>query len=135
MALNAKFSNTLVNAEAAALIALLNSGQLMVYGGTQPATADAPITASQTLIATVALANPCGVNSNGVITFTIPLSTTIAVTSVASFFRMYQTDGTTAIADGSCGVGTFDMVFTGTASLTAALPLTISACLLTIPKA
>lgn len=40
MAKNTQLSNAAVNAEADALSALLNTGYLRIYSGTQPATAD-----------------------------------------------------------------------------------------------
>jgi hypothetical protein len=133
MALNPKFADALVNAQAVRTLSLLAAGKVIVYGGAQPPTANTVVT-SQTLIAQGTLANPAGTQASGTMTFTVPINiASIAATSVAAWFRLFQSDDT-PMADGSAGVGTFDMVFTGTASLTAGLPLTISAVVLTIPK-
>lgn len=133
MALNPKFANALVSAEAVAAIAALNAGKVLIYDGTQAATADTTI-GSQQLLASGTLANPSGTESNGVITFTVPISiASVSITGTATWFRLTKSDDT-KIADGSAGVGTFDMAFVGTALLTAGLPLTITALSLTIPK-
>lgn len=133
MALNPKFANALVSAEAVAAIAALVSWKILIYDGTQAATADTAVGAQQ-LLAQGTLANPAGTESNGVITFTVPINiASIAITGDATWFRLLKSDDT-KIADGSAGVGTFDMVFVGTAHLTAGLPLTITALSLTIPK-
>jgi hypothetical protein len=132
MALNPKFANAIVSAEALAVIAALPAGKILIYDGTQPATADT--TASGQILAQGVLANPAGTQSNGVITFTVPINiASIAITGDASWFRLLKSDDT-KIADGSAGVGTFDLNFVGTAHLTAGLPLTITALSLTIPK-
>jgi hypothetical protein len=132
MALNPKFANALVSAEALAAIAALPAGKILIYDGVQPATADS--TAAGQILAQGTLGNPCGVQANGVITFTVPISIpSIAITGTATWFRLLKSDDT-KIADGSAGVGTFDLNFVGTALLTAGLPLTITSLSLTIPK-
>jgi len=104
MALNPKLSNIAANAAADATCALLNSGKLRIYDGSQPATADTAIT-SQVLLAEMTY------NSTAFASAVAGVATANAITSdsaadatgTATWLRSLKSDGTTVIFDGSVG--------------------------------
>jgi hypothetical protein len=116
MALNPKYSNAAVNAEADALATLLNTGYLRIYDGTQAATADTAIGA-QNLLAELrfnATAFPAAVA--GVLTANaITQDTAANMTGTASWFRALKSDGTSGVFDGSAGTSAADLVLNSTA--------------------
>jgi len=116
MALNLKMSNAAVNAEADALSALLNTGYLRIYDGTQAADADTAVGA-QVLLAELrfsATAAPGAVA--GVITFNAITDDTAAnATGTATWYRCLKSDGTSVIMDGSVGTATSNLILNSTA--------------------
>lgn len=106
MADTTRVSNAAASAEADALAGLLDNGYLRIYdstGGTgQPATVDTAI-GSQVLLAELRFANPSDAGaSNGVITFSSMTADSSAnATGTATWFRAFQSNGTSAVWDGS----------------------------------
>lgn len=115
MALNTQMSNAAVNAMADALSALLNSGKLRIYSGTQPATADTALSGN-TLLAELTLnATAAPAASGGLLTFnSITSDSSADNTGTASFFRLFKSDGTTVIMDGTVGTSGTNMVIATT---------------------
>jgi hypothetical protein len=111
----AKLTNLAVNTEADALGALFDGGVLKIYNGTQPATADTAIT-TQTLLATLSLDTPAfGAAVNGILTAnTITADPDAAAAGTASWFRAFESDGTTKILDGSVGTSSADLIMNST---------------------
>lgn len=92
-------ANAAANAEAA----LLNSGTIQIYSGTQPVNANTAISGN-TLLATLTLANPAfGSSVAGVITANTITSGTAVATGTATFARFYQSNGTTVVWDEQVG--------------------------------
>lgn len=116
MAMNTQLADATVNAQADALSALLNSGYLRIYSGTQPANANTALSGN-TLLAELrfaATAAPAAVS--GLITFNAITSDTSADASgTASFFRAFKSDGTTVVFDGSVGTASCNMIIATTA--------------------
>ena len=109
MAKNPKMGNAHVNAQGDALNAVYNAGKMRVYGGTQPATCDTS-TAEAVLIEFV-LPSPCfGSSALGVVTANTVSDVTAAAGGTAAWYRVWQSNGTTGLQDGTVGVGTFDLV-------------------------
>ena len=103
MALNPHLSNTGANKAADQVCALLNSGYLDILDGTQPATADTAIT-TQTVLASLRFnASAFGAASAGVAAANAITSAVASASSTATWFRLYESDHTTVIADGSVG--------------------------------
>lgn len=117
-----KITNAAANAEVNALTALLNSGFIRIYSGTQPATADTALSGN-TLLASLPLsATAFGSAVNGVATANAITDDTAAdATGTASFFRAFQSNGTTAVCDGSVGTANADMIINSTAIQAGAL--------------
>lgn len=116
MALNPKRSNAAVSAAADAVTALLNSGKLRIYDGSQPATANTAITTQNLLAELTFNSTAFGAASNGVATANAITSDTSAdATGTATWFRALKSDGTTPVFDGSVGTSSADLVLNSTA--------------------
>lgn len=111
MALNPKYSNACVNAEADAMARLLDNGYLRVYSGSQPTNADTALGA-QTLLAEARFnATSAPAASAGLLTFNaFTADSSIDATGTAAFFRALKSDGTTVVFDGSVGTSSADLV-------------------------
>lgn len=116
MALNPKLSNATASAKADAVARQLDNGYLRIYDGTQPATADTAIGA-QVLLAELRFnATSAPAASNGVLTFSAFTADSSAnATGTASWFRALQSNGASAVFDGTVGTGTNDAVINSTA--------------------
>lgn len=114
MAYNVKRGVAALNAEADAVCALLNTGYLRIYSGTQPATCDTAIS-DQVLLAELRFNNPAcaAAASAGVATFDIDPAVTDASANNAgtpTWFRALQSNGTTAVFDGTVGLSGCDCI-------------------------
>ena len=116
MALNPKFSIESANARCAAHTALLNTGYLRIYSGTQPATADTAISA-QVLLAELRFnATAFGAPSSGVATAnTITEDTSANATGTATWYRCLKSDETSAVEDGTVGTATSNLILNSVA--------------------
>jgi hypothetical protein len=101
---NLHISYAAANAQAAALAALAAGGSLVIYSGAQPATPETSIGASVALC-TFTLGNPAfGAPSNGVLNLNVPTPATVVANGTAQWFRVYKSDGVTALFDGNVGL-------------------------------
>jgi hypothetical protein len=119
VALNPKYSNAGVNAEADALARLLDSGFLRIYDSTgtgQPANADTAVT-TQVLLAELRFnATSAPAAAAGLLTFnafTQDLSAN--ATGTATWARALKSDGSTVVMDGSVGTAAADYIINSTA--------------------
>jgi hypothetical protein len=104
MALSPSLANVGASAAADAVCALLNTGYLRIYSGTQATNADTAIGA-QVLLAELRYgATAFGAAVNGVATANaITQDASADATGTATWFRALKSDGTTAVFDGSVG--------------------------------
>ena len=125
MANNPQLANATANAAANAVTALLNSGFLDIYDGTQPATADTAITSQVKLASLTWNATAFSGAAAGVATANAITSDSDAdATGTASWFRCYASNHTTVVFDGSVStsgadlnLGTISIVIHGTVSV------------------
>lgn len=97
------------NAEANATGPLANSGSIKIYAGTVPANANASL-GGATLLASLAMsATAFGSASSGTITANAITSTNAVATGTATFFRMFKSDGTTVVMQGTVGTSGADL--------------------------
>lgn len=88
-----------VNAETA----LLNSGTIKIYAGSQPAE-DAAL-GSPTLLATLTFSSTAfGSSASGTATANAIASGTAVASGTAGWFAFFKSDGTTVVGTGTCGV-------------------------------
>jgi hypothetical protein len=106
-----KMGNAHVNAQADALNAVYNGGKMDFYGGTKPATADTAT--SEPVLVEFTLPSPCfGTSNLGVVAANTIADVVAALGGTAAWFRVWKSDGTTGLQDGTIGVtaGQFDLV-------------------------
>lgn len=122
MAKNATWSVVARNAKLDAIKASFNTGYLRIYDGAQPAGPDTAIGA-QVLLAELrfgATAFPAA--SGGVLTANAITSDASAnATGTASWFRCLQSDGTTAIHDGTVGTSAANAIVATTSIVAGAV--------------
>ena len=110
MASNLQYSNGTRDAQQQGLITYANSGCLIkLYTGTQPVNANTALSGN-TLLVTLTIAGGFGTDSNGTLTFNTVSNGTAVAAGTATFFRIYKSDGTTVVMDGSVGTSSADLV-------------------------
>jgi hypothetical protein len=134
VALNPKFSTTMVNAEADAVGNALNNGYIRVYAGTQPTNADTALS-GQTLLAELRFgADAFPAASNGTITANAITSDSSAdATGTATWARILASDGTTVWFDGSVGTSDANVIL-NTVSIVAGAVVSCSSLTFTVSK-
>ena len=116
MALNPKRTNAAATAACDAMAVLANNGFLDIYDGTQPVTADTAVGAQVKLASLTFSATAFAGAVNGVATANAIGSDAAAdATGTATWFRVYKSDHTTAVWDGSVGTSSADLVLNSTA--------------------
>ena len=120
------------NAALDAKAALANNGYLRIYTGTKPLTPETA--ASGTLVAELRMnATAFGAASGGVITAAAITSDTAAdATGTAGWFRIFKSDGTTALWDGDVSTTGAELNF-NSVSFTAGAQVDVSALTITDP--
>ncbi len=115
MALNPKTAVARRNAALDNILANANSGKLRVYDGTQAADADTAVGAQVMLAELVMNATAFPAAASGSATANAITSATAAATGTATWFRLWKSDGTTSIMDGSVGTATSNLVLNSVA--------------------
>jgi len=104
-----KYSNGTRHAQNEGLITYAGSGAIInIYQGTAPANANTGIT-TQTLLVSCVLAGAFGTDTNGTLTLGTVNNGTAVASGTASCFRIFKSDGTTVVMDGSVGVSGADL--------------------------
>lgn len=123
---NTQLSNTAANAKANALARLLDNGYIRVYDGTKPANANTAVGA-QVLLAELrhnATSAPAAVA--GLLTYNaITQDTAANAGGSATWFREFQSDGTTVVKDGTVGTTDANMIVPST-TVVAGVPFEIT---------
>lgn len=134
MAYDARMSDAAVNAEANALGTLANTGYLRIYDSTRPTNADTAVGA-QVLLAELRLnATAFGAAVAGVITAnSITADSAANAGGTATWFRVLQSNGTTALWDGEVGTATSNLIL-NSVTIGAGASVSITALTHTIPK-
>lgn len=122
-------------------LALANSGKIRVYDGTQPTDCNTAL-GTQTLLGEFTLPSTAfgasvasGTAPNRAATGTAgAISDVTAVsTGTATWFRMFKSDGTTALMDGSVGTSGADLNLTDV-SITAGETMRVASCNVAMPE-
>lgn len=121
MATNPQFSDATIIADVAAVTALLNSGFLDIYTGSQPTDANSAVTG--TLLASLGLSatsfgtpTAAGAAGSRIVTATANsiTSATAGNTGTAGYFVFYKSDHTTVAAMGSVSTASADLNLSST---------------------
>lgn len=110
------------------------AAELEIYTGSQPANADTA--ESGTLLVTLVLNDPAGVQSGGVITFDVSpaVSATAVADGSAGWARLKDSDGV-AVLDGSVGTSGADFIIDSTSITTGQTVALVATSTLTLPAA
>ena len=115
---NLKYSNGTRNAQQNGLITYAGSNALInIYAGSQPANANTAIS-GQTLLVTLTVTGSFGTDSNGTITLSSVTNGVAVATGTGQFFRIFKSDGTTVVMDGSVATSDADLVLNNTSIAT-----------------
>lgn len=126
MALNTRLSIAARNVQLNALATRLNGGFIRIYDGAQPASPDTAVGA-QVLLSELTLANPAfGAAAAGVITANaITADASANASGNAAWFRAVESDGVTAVIDGSVGTAASNLILS-TVAIVATAPVSVS---------
>jgi hypothetical protein len=112
MAANLRTSIAARNTALNAIATLANGGKLRIYDGAQPATPETAIGAQAMLAELTMNATAFGAAAAGVITAgAITADADAKATGTATWYRLFKSDGETALWDGSVGTSSADLVF------------------------
>lgn len=104
-----EYSNGTRNSQNQGLIAYAGTGAIFsLYTGTQPANANTAIT-SQVLLVSMVIAGVFGTDTNGTLTLGAVTAGIAANTGTAAWFRIYKSDNSTVVMDGSVGLTGADL--------------------------
>lgn len=104
-----KYSNATRHAQNEGLITYAGTGCILnIYQGTQPANANTGIT-TQTLLVSCPIAGVFGTDTDGTLTLGAVTTGVAVATGTASFFRVFKSDNTSVVMDGSVGVTGADL--------------------------
>lgn len=136
MASNLKFSDGLRNAMADAITTYAGGSALLrIYSGTQPADADTALAGNTLLAQLTCNATFAPSASGGVLTLnSISDDTSADATGTATFFRLYQSDGTTEVMDGEIGTSGSDLNLNST-SISAGATVEVTSATITVGNA
>lgn len=110
------FSIARKNASLDSQFDVLNSGFFRVYSGTRPATPDTALSGNTLLAELTFGATAFAAATGGTKTANaIGATTNAAATGTATFFRAFQSNGTTAVADGTVGTSATDAIINSVA--------------------
>lgn len=120
------------NAALNAMLALANGGSIAIYSGAQPANANAALSGN-TLLAQLPLsATAFAAASAGSATANAVTAAAAAATGTAAWFRIYEADGVSSVADGSVGTSAADCII-ATTSIVAAATIAVSSMAYSLP--
>lgn len=104
------YSNATRHAQNEGLIAFAGSGaKFNLYTSFKPANANTPIT-TQTLLVSMQIAGVFGTDVDGTLTLGAVTTTQAVATGTATFFRIFKSDGTTVVMDGTVGLSNADLI-------------------------
>lgn len=107
------------NAQADNLARALDAGFVKIYAGTMPADVDTALSGN-TLLGTLGInATSAPAAVSGTLTFNaITDDSSADATGIATFYRTYQSDGTTAVSQGTVGTSGESMILADTQIIT-----------------
>jgi len=132
MAQNPQLSYAAVNAEANALAPCMNSGKLRIYSGTIPTRCDDSLGAA-VLLAELTMNATAWSVANGILTANAVTGANAGVSGTHSFFRVFDSAGTTAYIQGNTGTSAADLILNA-ATTTAGVAVGVTALTHTVVR-
>lgn len=134
MAKEIRATNEVVNAALDANASKANGGKLRLYDGVRPTTGDTAL-GSQVQLAELTMGTPAfGAAVAGVITANaITQDSAADASGTATWYRMWKSDGTTPLWDGTVGTSDADLIL-NTTSISAGVIVQVSSFTMTLPK-
>lgn len=127
-------STASANLAADAVADQLNSGYVRIYSGTQPANVNTALSGNTLLAELRFAATAFGAASGGIKTANPMVDDSAAdAGGVATFFRTFKSDGSTAVYDGTVGTSGADMIVPNT-TFVAGIEVVCSSLTYTQPK-
>ena len=138
MALNPHLADAAANAAANAIATLASGGKLELYSGVQPANANTGPASPPTnvLLATLTMAATAfpGGATGGVLTAGTITPGPAVASGTALWWRLYESDGTTPLVDGSVGTGVNYNLVMNSAAIVLGATVAVSAMVVTITE-
>lgn len=104
------YSNATRHAQNEGLITFAGTScKFNLYNGAQPANANTAVT-SQVLLASLTIPSVFGTDVNGTLTLSAITSAVASNAGTASWFRIFKSDNTTVVLDGSVGISSADLI-------------------------
>lgn len=104
------YSNATRHSQNEGLITFAATGcKFNLYNGAQPANANTAVT-SQVLLASLTITGVFGTDVNGTLTLGAVTSAVALNAGTASWFRIFKSDNTTVVLDGSVGISSADLI-------------------------
>lgn len=132
MATNTHIAQVARNAALNAALALANGGSIAIYSGVQPANADTALSGNTLLVQLPMSATAFANASAGVATANAITTEQPSNAGTAAWFRIYKSDGTTAVCDGSVGTSAADCII-GTTNIILGAFVSVSSCTYSLP--
>lgn len=115
MAADLKYAVALKNAKLDAITTYAGtSAKLRIYSGTKPANPDTAITGTMLSEHACSASAFAAAAASGVLTANAIGNATAAATGTASHFRLWKSNGTTPVLDGTVGTATSDLIVDNT---------------------
>ena len=133
MAQNSQLSYASVNIQANALAPYMNSGKLRIYSGTIPTRCDDSLGAAVLLAELTMGSTAWGSAANGVLTANAVTGANAGVSGTHSFFRVFDSAGTTAYIQGTSGTSAADLILNA-ATTTAGVAVGVTALTHTVVR-
>lgn len=133
--MTAFLTNAQASRAADAVAVRCNNGKIRIYSGTAPATADTALSGNTLLAETSFAATAFGAAVNGVATANaITGDSAIDASGTATFFRAFESDGTTVVFQGTVAASGADLNLSPNVSLVQNGTFSISSLTYTQPK-
>ncbi len=131
-----KYSTTVRTDRATSLNTDIGAGaKIRIYSGARPTAVDTALSGNTMLVEMTGNATAFGAAANGVLTANAITAGTAVAAGTASFFRVFKTDGTTAVVDGDVGSSGSDLNLAGGTTIGAGATIGTSSFAITMAGA
>lgn len=132
--ITAAVANAMLDNGLGEVSAIADGGKLCIYTGTQPASGGGALSGN-TLLATLTMGTPAfaAASAGILVANAITPESNAPATGTATWFRLYESDGTTPLLDGSVGTSSCDLNLSST-SIASGATVTATSLQITMPR-